>query len=136
MVHVWYLLWVSDKQNKWKTWELIKSILLGMVRAWLLFGDLNDIVTSHEKNGGNTKSYSQLFLGRQTLSDTNLVDLGYEGYPFTWSNGRKGEDNIQAKLDRALGNSSFLNRFSHIKVTHLPRFRSDHAVILIHLEAH
>lgn len=64
------------------------------------------------------------------------MDLGLEGYPFTWSNVIEGEDNIQAKLDWPLGNSGFINRFSPIKVTHLPRFRFDHAVLLIRLEAH
>lgn len=29
----------------------------------------------------------------------------------------------------------FLSRFSPIQVTHLPRFGSDHVVVLIHLEA-
>lgn len=74
-------------------------------------------------------------IGGQTLSNVNLMDLGFEGHPFTWSNGREGSANIHARLDRALGNPGFQNRFSPIKITHLPRFRSDHAVILIHLEA-
>lgn len=74
-------------------------------------------------------------IGGQTLSNVNLMDLGFEGHPFTWSNGREGSANIHARLDRALGNPGFQNRFSPIKITHLPRFRPDHAVILIHLEA-
>jgi hypothetical protein len=61
--------------------------------------------------------------------------LGFEGYQFTWSNGREGDENIQSRLDRALGNEGLINRFSPIKVCHLPRFGSDHAVVLINLEA-
>lgn len=65
----------------------------------------------------------------------NLLDLGFEGHPFTWSNGREGRANIQARLDRAVSNQHLQSKFSPIKITHLPRFISDHVVLLIHLEA-
>lgn len=64
-----------------------------------------------------------------------MLDLGFDGHPFTWSNGREEIVNIQARLDRALGIPEFRNKFSPIKITHLPHFRSDLAIILIHLEA-
>lgn len=85
--------------------------------------------------GGDNRSDSQLSLGRQCFTDCNLLDLNFAGYPFTWSNGRQGEENIQCGLDRACSNSKFQARFFPIQVTHLPRFGSDHAAILIHLEA-
>lgn len=68
------------------------------------------------------------------VNNGNLSDLGFEGYKFTWSNGREDGENIQCGLDRAISNEDFINRFSPIKVCHLPRFGSDHAVILICLE--
>jgi hypothetical protein len=61
--------------------------------------------------------------------------LGFEGYPFTWSNGREEGANVQCRLDRALANVEFIDRFSPIKVSHLPRFGSDHAAVLICLES-
>ena len=83
------------------------------------------------KKGGNDRSQTQLALGRQVVAEWNLSDLGFEGYQFTWSNGREEEKSIQCRLERALGNEEFVNRFSPIKVCHLPRFGSDHAAILI-----
>lgn len=73
-------------------------------------------------------------IGREAIDGCGLEDLGFVGYPFTWSNGRIGIDNIQARLDRTLSNPELINRFSHLQVSHLPRFRSDHAALLIHLE--
>lgn len=64
-----------------------------------------------------------------------LAFLRYEGYPYTWTNGRKRSNNVQCRLDRCLTTEIFINRFTHIKVPHLPRYRSDHAAIKITLEA-
>lgn len=63
-----------------------------------------------------------------------LPDLGYEGYPFTWMNNRKEDNNIQCRLDRALSSSTGLNIFFPIQVIHLPMFSFDHAVLRIKLE--
>ncbi|XP_058746204.1 uncharacterized protein LOC131619080 [Vicia villosa] len=80
-------------------------------------------------------SSSQFSLGRQVLDICGLMDLGYQGHPFTRTNGRKGNNNIQCRLDRALASQNFLNRFSPTKVLHLPRFGLDRAVLRIGLEA-
>ncbi|MCI18708.1 hypothetical protein A2U01_0039863 [Trifolium medium] len=74
-------------------------------------------------------------MGRIAVLESHLTDLGFEGYPFTWSNGRHDGDNIQCRLDRALSSDEFLNRFSPVHVLHLPRYGSDHAALVITLEA-
>jgi hypothetical protein len=123
-----------EEQNKKKTWQLISTLAGEVVGRWLCCGDLNDILDSHDKQGGISRSQGQLALGRQTVDACHLIDLGFEGYPFTWSNGREEEENIQCRLDRALGTEEFINRFSPIKIVHLPRFGSDHAAVLTCLE--
>jgi hypothetical protein len=52
------------------------------------FGDLNDMLPGDEKIGGTPKSYDHL--GRDVEVECGLSDLGFIGYPFTWTNGREG----------------------------------------------
>jgi endonuclease/exonuclease/phosphatase family metal-dependent hydrolase len=125
-----------EENNKWKTWDLIKQIHNQVGHKWLCMGDLNDMLQADDKKGGLSRSQSQLGVGRQTVEACGLNDMGIEGYPFTWTNGRHGSENIQCRLDRALGTEDFLNRFSPWKVSHLQRYGSDHAAILIQLEHH
>jgi hypothetical protein len=125
-----------EENYKKKTWGLIKHLASMVSSKWLCLGDFNDILNGEEKLGGAARSQNQFRLGRETLNDCGLIDMGFEGYPFTWSNNRGEEENIQCRLDRALGSEDFLNRFSPTKVVHLPRFGSDHAALLVLLEAH
>ncbi|KAK2435568.1 hypothetical protein QL285_020615 [Trifolium repens] len=125
-----------EEQNKKKTWMLIHHLASKATSRWLCVGDLNDMLSGEDKKGGNSRTLSQLSLGRQTIDACGLLDMGFEGYPFTWTNGREGAENIQCRLDRALATQSFMNRFSPTRVAHLPRYGSDHAALLIVLEAH
>jgi ribonuclease HI len=135
----WFLSGVygfPEEFNKWKTWKLISQLSTQIESNWICIGDLNDILSSNEKLGGIARSQSQMGIGRQCVEECGLIDLGFEGYPYTWSNGRQDEENIQCRLDRALCTSDFQNRFSPIRVVHLHRYGSDHAALMILLENH
>jgi endonuclease/exonuclease/phosphatase family metal-dependent hydrolase len=134
---IWHLAGVygfPDERHKKKTWDMIKDLRGRVDNKWLCLGDFNDILAESEKKGGNRRSFDQLRIGRRVVDDCNLIDMGFLGYPFTWSNGREGADHIQCRLDRALASEDFINRFSPTRVTHLPRYGSDHSVLLIELE--
>ncbi|XP_058750083.1 uncharacterized protein LOC131623075 [Vicia villosa] len=122
------------EKNKKRTWALIQWLVNQGRGKFVCFGDLNDILSESEKQGGNSRTAGQLLEGRNTMDMCGLSDLGFEGYPFTWTNGRKDMENIQIRLDRCLAKEEFVNRFSPIKVSHLGRFGSDHAAIRIQLE--
>lgn len=141
MMTIWFLGFFAgiygfpEEGNKKKTWELIRRLSQDSNGNWICLGDLNDILSNDEKKGGNQRSLQQLNLGRDTVCDCSLTDLGFRGYPFTWTNGRAGTEQIQCRIDRALASEAFINRFSPIEVSHLPRYGSDHAVLKIDLEA-
>ncbi|XP_058774622.1 uncharacterized protein LOC131648906 [Vicia villosa] len=124
-----------EELNKRKTWHLIQTCFGEEGDKATIFGFLNDILWDHEKRGGNSRTTSQFLWGRTAVNSCGLVDLGFDGYPFTWTNGRIGADNTQCRLDREMASNSFINRFSPIRFYHLSRFHSDHAAISISLEA-
>ncbi|XP_058764138.1 uncharacterized protein LOC131637556 [Vicia villosa] len=97
---------------------------------YLPYADKSIYISCH----GVSRSPSQLSWGREVVHSCGLIDLGFEGYPYTWSNGRMEEANIQCRLDRALASRNFVDMFSPVRVIHLPRFGSDHAAIRIDLD--
>ena len=68
------------------------------------------------------------------LDSCKLIDLGFSGSSFTWTNKRFGKANIKERLDRLLCNQSWRHLFEEAIVTHLPRTHSDHHPIIIDLE--
>ncbi|XP_059454884.1 uncharacterized protein LOC132185076 [Corylus avellana] len=60
-----------------------------------------------------------------------LVDLGFVGNRFTWSNCRMGRANIRERLDRGLANQSWVHLFPNSLINHFLATQSDHCPLLI-----
>ncbi|GAU51865.1 hypothetical protein TSUD_416490 [Trifolium subterraneum] len=75
-------------------------------------------------------------LFRSTLNSCDLQDLGYKGDIYTWINKQQGNQLIKERLDRFLGNSEWMRMFPNFSNTHLLRYKSDHAPILLDFNTH
>ena len=64
-----------------------------------------------------------------------MVDLGFSGPSFTWTNKRGIGDLIQERIDRVFVNLEWWNLFPEARVTHLTRCHSDHCPVLLESSA-
>lgn len=94
-------------------------------------GDFNCINSQIDKSGGRPFACSSSG-GIGALMDSNgLIDLGFSGYRFTWSNRRSGNANIREWLDRGVANIEWRALFPCASISHLPAVASDHSPILL-----
>ena len=100
---------------------------------WMVVGDLNEVRSQGEKTGGRVFRSTQCKDLNSFMDALCLVDLGFDGNPFTWTNAREGTALIRERLDRALANHTWITQFSGTQVSHLPRTYSDHCPISINL---
>ncbi|KAL9665504.1 hypothetical protein QQ045_020924 [Rhodiola kirilowii] len=63
---------------------------------------------------------------REAVEACGLIDPGYKGLPFMFSNKRAGILETKARLDRAFGNLEWKNLINKYQVTHLVTSVSDH----------
>lgn len=56
---------------------------------WLVAGDSNEVLYANEKLGGTTINRTRVKLFWNCLQNSRLVDLGFKGQKFTWTNKRE-----------------------------------------------
>jgi hypothetical protein len=95
---------------------------------WLLAGDFNDILQAVDKVGG--VSLCRLTGLKKWFDANSMMDLGFSGPTFTWTNRRVFE-----RIDRAICNEKWRSLFADANVIHLPRTKSDHCPIKICLQS-
>ncbi|KAL9681842.1 hypothetical protein QQ045_013631 [Rhodiola kirilowii] len=102
---------------------------------WVVMGDFNEVVSLKEVWGRGGRPNWQMANFRQALEECHLADLGYVGSPFTYSNRRKGNDEMRGRLDRAVGNSEWMQAHPKGQVHHLNIHVSDHCIIMLVIDS-
>jgi hypothetical protein len=122
----------SKQHQKNLTCDLITNLAnTNQHENWLLFGDLNLIFNSNEKQRGRDSNFNSLTMANNTIKACNLIDLGFQGSPFTWTNNQEGEHHIKERLDRFCATASWMAKFPRFTNYHLLNYNSDHCPILL-----
>lgn len=117
-----------------RLWRSMEENLPPPETPWLVVGDMNEVTSQADKKGGRLFRRGQCSDLNNLMDAAGLMDLGYSGCPYTWTNAREGAELIMERLDKALANPPLLDAFPHIKVHHLPRIHSDHCPIIVSLD--
>ena len=131
---LWRLTGIYDhpeEQRKTETWRLMRQLHARASLPWICLGNFNEILASDKKNGGVRRPMAPILEFRHTLLHCNLVDLGFNGYRFTWRNGRDEEVLVEERLDRAVTTTEWKEMFPRAKVSYLFASYFDYDPILI-----
>ncbi len=112
----------------WK--EVTNFVVQSNHRPTFCMGDLNDIMYDNEKLSCSPVNSSRISQFPRHIHNLGLIDLGYNGPAYTWSNKKNGCDLVLERLDRCLANVEWCMLFPHTTVYHLPMLYSDHAPII------
>ncbi|KAH7867325.1 hypothetical protein Vadar_031984 [Vaccinium darrowii] len=115
-------------------WESLKIFSPHQSLPWLLLGDCNQVLTSEDKFGGNPVNSARANLFKDCLDTCGMLDLGFSGSRYTWSNLRTTRGLIQERLDRCWSNAAWKFQFPNTIVRHLPRTHSDHCPVLLNTD--
>ncbi|XP_071918836.1 uncharacterized protein [Coffea arabica] len=63
------------------------------------------------------------------MDQNNLVDIGFEGHPWTWSNHWDSEGEVRQRLDRCLGSFEWCQVFEKVNCQHIDTYASDHSIL-------
>lgn len=99
---------------------------------WLIFGDFNSVRLREEKANGRQLHTNVLSSFNTLIAEANLFEPPTVGNVyFTWHNEQRKEKRIACKLDRALINETFLEKFPQTHVRTEAPGKSDHAPLVV-----
>lgn len=115
-------------------WDNLENISNTYKGPCLVGGDFNDILTASKKFGGKPIKDSRAKYIWSKINNCNLVDLGFKGSKYTWTNNRHNNKSlILERLDKVFGNEEWIELFPKRFIIHLQRTHSDHNPILVKL---
>lgn len=100
---LWFLsaIYASPKPNfRTHMWHYLRCIGTGLNLPWLLTGDFNQVLEDRDKRGGRTVKQCRVKPLCEMLESCELMDMGFVGPRFTWSNMRASPACIEERLDR------------------------------------
>ncbi|KAK4390395.1 hypothetical protein Sango_2102800 [Sesamum angolense] len=106
-------------------WEELTSIS-NQHAPWLVGGHFNVILHPNENQGVDMRRMGPIDDFNDMMIDTGLMDAGFEGHPFTWTNKR-----VWKRLDRVLYSKEWTDTYNSTRVQHLPRRLLDHHPLFI-----
>lgn len=68
---------------------------------------------------------------RDAFDFCGLKDLGFNGFPFTWSNRRPRVQNVWIRLDREVATIEWILKFPTSRIHHLDAFHSNHKPLFL-----
>ena len=119
------------KKMKRIFWEALHQTASSFSGPWLCMGDFNEVLLQVDKKGGKPFSSSSSNGFNALVSQQGLIDLGFSGNPYTWTNKCLNFANIKERLDRAFSNTEWRSTFPKASVYHFPTTTSDHNPIIL-----
>ncbi|KAL0368129.1 UNVERIFIED_CONTAM: hypothetical protein Scaly_1031800 [Sesamum calycinum] len=119
-----------SRSGRRELWDCICQIAANYGHEpWIIGGNFNIILTAEGKRGGAYPKFRAMEEFADTVLECGLIDAGFEGPEYTWSNRITWE-----RLDRFFYSEAWLDVFTSTRIIHLSRTWSDHAPLLINLE--
>jgi hypothetical protein len=116
-------------KNRPQMWDALRRLKGVSDLPWLVVGDFNEAMWGFEHFSACPRPERQMINFREALADCELTDLGFNGRPYTYDNGR--DSNVKVRLDRDVADPNWRDLFGNVKVLHLVSSRSDHCPILV-----
>ena len=114
-------------------WENLNKVADLHNMSWVVAGDFNEPLLNVDKFGGRAVSVNRSLLFKECLDNCGMIDMGFSGPRFTWTNKREVQALIQERIDRFFVNASWCTLYTEARVVHLTRCHSDHCPVMLEL---
>jgi len=122
-------IWRAELGSQGPNMGALRSLHGSSSLPWLAFGDFNEILFHHEKEGGRARPQGHIQAFQDALADCGLADIGYTGDIFTWQRGK-----IRERLDRGVANPEWNIMFPNARLVNGEMVKSDHRPLIVNTD--
>ncbi|XP_075640491.1 uncharacterized protein LOC142612260 [Castanea sativa] len=122
-----------ETHRRQESWDLLRSLHGRNSLPWLCARDFNEIIKQSEKLGGRLRPYAQMQIFREALDECELTDLGFKGFPYTWSKHYRNGVSIWEWLDKPVASFEWFSKFPGSRVHHIDSTTSYHKIMWLEL---
>ena len=98
-----------------------------------MLGDFNEVLCGEDKYRGRQVNINRALECKDCLNSCNMIDLGFAGPRFTWTNKRLISDLISERIYRCFANLEWRIMYPEATVTYLSQTFSNHCPMLVDL---
>jgi exonuclease III len=120
-----------DNGRRRESWNFLRQLAQVSNLPWCVLGDFNDILSPSEKKGRTDRAPYLINGFRSAVLDSGLADVHMEGYLYTWFKSLGTVRAVEERLDRALANDAWSQKFPNAILENLPAPASDHYPIML-----
>ena len=88
-------------------WNNFKNAASLHDKPWVIVGDFNEVLLEGDKYGGRSISSSRSLVFKECLDYCSMVDMGFVGPRFTWTNKRNFSALVEERINRFFANPSW-----------------------------
>lgn len=93
---------------------------------WVIVGDFNEVLMGDDKFGGRLVNLGRALRFQECLDNYKMIDIGFYGPRYIWSNCRLLSRLIQERIDRVFVNAKWNSLYLEARIFHLEMTESDH----------
>ena len=119
---------LAERRILWNNLSIVAEL---QNLPWVMARDFNEPLEDSDKLGGRAVGINRSLEFKECLDRCNMIDLGFSGTRYTWTNKRELMALIQERIDRFFVNPDWCSIFLEVRVSHLTRCHSDHCPVLL-----
>lgn len=115
-------------------WDISINCSSTLDAPCMLAGDFNELLSQYNEWDVRLINRTRSNLFWSFINKCSLIDLGYKGGKYTWSNHRHKNNGIYLileRLDHIFSNDMWLQLYPKSRITYLPKSHFVHTLLLI-----
>ena len=129
---IFFSIYASPRnEDRCVLWNNLTKVTELHNKLWVMASDFNEPLLDEDKFGGRGVNVNRSLAFKDCLDSCNMVDMGFAGPRYSWTNKRDISNLILERIDRYFMNPVWCVLYPNAKVTHLPRCHSDHCPMLM-----